>query len=993
MRGRQLQILFAATLLSSVFSSRGASREAELERRFTGKVQPFVQEYCIKCHDHEKPKGDFDISPYQTMSAVARDHQHWQMVLERLESAEMPPKKAEKHPTAEARKEIIAWIQDLRRHEARKNAGDPGPVLARRLSNAEYDYTIRDLTGVDIRPTREFPVDPANQAGFDNSGESLSMSPALLKKYMQAAKEVSDHLLLKPDGTIDFAPHPVIADTDRDKYNVLRIVDFYKRQPTDLADYFEAAWKYKNRKSKSTTIEQVASYSKVSAKYLKTVWSALQQKETVGPVAKLQKMFADLPTKGSAREGCEKMRNFVVDLREKIKPEVKNLQVQGINASAQALVLWKDRTWAANRRRYDTNLLQIEGQPLPEPVQTERREKKGLPAKGPKADPNLAVPADPSARAPYIEAFSRFANIFPDSFFVSERARAFMDPEEEKANGNKGRLLSAGLHSMTGYFRDDGPLYDMILDENGQKELDRLWQEFDFISAVPQRMHKSTLWFERTDSRFILDAEFDFARPEDKDSTSEAKIKKLADLYYAKAERVGASDVALAAIKEHWERVWNDINRVETQALRAEPKHVAALQEFAELAYRRPLTVGERENLAAFYQNVRRQDSLSHEDAVRDTLASILMSPNFCYRTDLLPEGKDVRPLSDYALASRLSYFIWSSIPDTELLSRAAAGDLHKPQILIAQARRMLKDERARGLATEFLANWLDIRRFEELNSVDRERFPQFDAELRLAMFEEPIHFFLDMARENRSVLDLLYGKHTFVNPALAKHYGMPEVKGDSNTWIRIDNARQFERGGVLPMAAFLTKNAPGLRTSPVKRGYWVVRRVLGERIPPPPAVVPELPADEAKLGNLTLREALAQHRDNVACAGCHDRFDSYGLVFENFGATGERRTVDFGGKPVDTRATFLDGTEENGVDGLRRYLQKHRQDDFLDTFCRQLLAFGLGRTLIPSDDPLIEDMRNKLAKNGFRFNVLVESIVTSPQFLNKRGIENLAQN
>src|SRR5688572_25661317 len=485
---------------------------------------------------------------------------------------------------------MIEWIAAVRRFEADRNAGDPGPVLARRLSNAEYDYSVRDLTGVNIRPTREFPVDPANQAGFDNSGESLTMSPALLKKYLQAAKEVSDHLLLKPDGTIGFAAHPVIADTDRDKFNVLRIVDFYKRQPTDLADYFEAAWKYKNRKSKSTTLDQIAAGSNVSAKYLKTVWTALQQKEEVGPIAKLQKMFGELPSKGSPRAGCEKMRDFVVDLREKIKPDVKNLQVQGINASAQALVLWKNRTWAANRRRYDTNLLQIEGVPLPEPVQNERREKKGLPPKGPKADPNLVVPVDPAARAPYIDAFARFAATFPDAFYVSERARAFMDPEEERANGNKGRLLSAGLHSMTGYFRDDGPLYEMILDEKGQKELDRLWEEFDFIAAVPQRMHKSTLWFERTDSRFILDPEFDFARPEDKDSISEAKIKKLAQLYYAKAERVGASDVALGAIKEHFERVWNDINRVESTALRVEPKHVAGLQEFAERAYRRPLT-------------------------------------------------------------------------------------------------------------------------------------------------------------------------------------------------------------------------------------------------------------------------------------------------------------------------------------------------------------------------------------------------------------------
>jgi hypothetical protein len=168
---------------------------------------------------------------------------------------------------------------------------------------------------------------------------------------------------------------------------------------------------------------------------------------------------------------------------------------------------------------------------------------------------------------------------------------------------------------------------------------------------------------------------------------------------------------------------------------------------------------------------------------------------------------------------------------------------------------------------------------------------------------------------------------------------------------------------------------------------------LLGEVIPPPPPVVPELPADESKLGDLTLRDAMAKHREDKACAGCHARFDSYGLVFEGFGPIGERRNVDLGGKPVDTRAGFNDGSEATGVDGLREYLKLHRENDFLNTLCRELLAYGLGRTAILSDDSTIREMRAKLASNGYRFDTLIESIVTSPQFLNKRGQESLAKN
>jgi hypothetical protein len=362
------------------------------------------------------------------------------------------------------------------------------------------------------------------------------------------------------------------------------------------------------------------------------------------------------------------------------------------------------------------------------------------------------------------------------------------------------------------------------------------------------------------------------------------------------------------------------------------------------------------------------------------------MSPHFCYRVDLLSRGPGVQPLSDFALASRLSYFLWSSMPDAELMALAAAGALRNPEVLVAQGRRMLRDGRARALATEFLGNWLDFRRFEEHNGVDRERFTSFDDALRRAMFEEPIRFFVDLVREDRSVLELLDADHTFVNPVLAAHYGIPIPTHGPDEWVRVDGARRFGRGGLLPMAVFLTKNAPGLRTSPVKRGYWVVRRLLGEEIPAPPAEVPVLPSTEAELGALTLRETLVRHRAEASCAGCHSRFDSIGLAFEGYGPVGELRTIDLGGRPVDTHVTFPHGGEGAGVEGLRNYLLASRQGDFVENLCRKLLAYALGRSLLPSDDATIQDMRARLAADGHRFGSLIESIVTSQQFRNKRA-------
>ena len=977
-------IILTCVLLAT--AARGADPAdpdaAQLERGFRETVHPFVETYCLSCHSAEKAKGDLDLSMYSSTEAVAKDYRRWETVAERLDAKEMPPEKAKQHPASVLGRQVIDWVREVRKYEARRTAGDPGPVFARRLSNAEYDYTLRDLTGFDLQPAREFPVDPANEAGFDNSSESLTMTPSLVKKYLEAARFVSDHLVLKPDG-FEFAPHPVVAETDRDKFCVNRIVHFYKQQRTDYADYFEAAWRYNNRAAlgrPKATIDDLAAEAGLSAKYLATIFTTLTgTPEGVGPIAALQAMWRELPAGGqgqaaAARAGCMTMRDFAVSLRAELVPEVKNLASPEISEGSQTLVLWKDRQLAANRMRYAGGALKLAPVKLPP---------------GSPAAQAMSIPADLTAAAHYESTFTRFCATFPDAFYISERARIYLDAKGEK--DLTGRLLSAGLHNQMGYFRDDGPLYGLMLSESEQRELDRLWQEFDYIASIPFRQYGGFLWYEGEESNFMREDGFNFARAEDRDAISEPKIKRLSEAYLAKAIRRGAGEVAVKAIQDYFKEMSDRARVVERLRIAAEPTHLRALLTFAERAYRRPVSATEREGLLAFYHSLRKETGLTHEDAMRDAIASVLMSPYFCYRLDL-PRSTSaqshgiVRPLGDNALASRLSYFLWSSMPDRQLLDLAVAGELHRPRVLIEQAKRMLLDDRARGFATEFAGNWLDFRRFQEHNSVDRGRFPSFTNDLRGAMFEEPVRFFLDVARRDGSVLDFLYGDYTFVNPVLAAHYGMPEMKTPATEWARVDGAGRYGRGGLLPMAVFLTKNSPGLRTSPVKRGNWTVKRLLGEHIPPPPPTVAELPSDESKLGNLTLRDTLARHRQDKGCAACHERFDAMGLVFEGYGPIGERREKDLGGHPVETSATFPGGGEGTGLDGLRTYLRQRRQTDFVDNLCRELLSYGLGRTLLISDDETLGNMRAKLAADGYRFDNLIECIVTSPQFLNQRA-------
>jgi mono/diheme cytochrome c family protein len=974
---------------------------AEVERRFTQTVRPFLNSYCIGCHSGTAPAAQFDLRPYSTVASVIRDYPHWNTLTEKLSSKEMPPKGA-KQPTPAEREQIINWVQAVRAVEAKKNAGDPGTVLARRLSNAEYNYTIRDLTGVDIRPTREFPVDPANTAGFDNSGESLSVSPALLNKYLQAAREVADHMVLTPEGFL-FAPHPMLVETDREKFAIKRILDFYERQPTDYADYFQAAWRYKHCASlgkPSATLASVAAESKVSPKYLPLIWQLIEEApdaaaKEVGPIAKLQTMWRALPAPGGKpeelRAKCVEMRDFVVRIRQHTAMQFAAPIVRGLPAGSQPLLNWKLSAFAANHRKSDPKALRNDTDPPREtPVipryaglhQEAAPRWAALMEKARVGDTDLDVPA--AERARYEESFSRFANVFPDVFYVRERGRFWPDDSQDK-----GRSLSAGYHNVMGYYRDDTALCELILDEKGKKELDDLWDQFDFIGD-----HTARTWtqyfFNQSGEVDGKGAESGTPRPEGKAVTSTEVIFELRDKYVAKAE-ASNNPIAVEAMKVHFQWENDTMRRIEKMRVDAEPRAVDTLLKFAARAYRRPLSQPEREKILAFYKSLREKSGLTHEEAIRDSIVSVLMSPKFSYRIDSAAAkpakagSVQGQPVNAYALASRLSYFLWSSMPDDELLARAASGDLQKADVLLTETRRMLKDDRARALAVEFGGNWLDFRRFEDHNAVDRERFPAFTNDLRQAMFEEPVRFLDNIIRSDGSVLDLLYGKYTFVNPVLAKHYGIPDIVGSPDKWTRIDNAADYGRGGVIPMAVFLTQNAPGLRTSPVKRGYWVVKRLLGETIPPPPATVPELPADEAK-SDLPLRDMLAKHRENQACAACHSKFDGFGLAFEGYGPVGEKRTKDLAGRPVDAHAVFPGGGEGDGLEGVQAVIRSRRQKEFTDNLSRKLLAYSLGRSLMLSDEPIVEVMTSKSAAAGYRFNPLIETIVTSPQFLNKRS-------
>ena len=365
--------------------------------------------------------------------------------------------------------------------------------------------------------------------------------------------------------------------------------------------------------------------------------------------------------------------------------------------------------------------------------------------------------------------------------------------------------------------------------------LDRLWQEFDYVASIPSRQYNNFLWYERSETDFVRGDEFNFARAEEKDAISESKMKHFSEVYIAKAIRKGASKAAVQVIEDYFKEMSDRQRRCEQLNIAAEPAHLRALQAFAERAYRRPLSNKERDGLTEFYQSLRKQDGLSHQDAVRDVIVSILMSPNFCYRLDLPRKGDGpARPLDDYALASRLSYFLWASMPDHANCSISPRpGNCigrkfwsRRPNECCATTERAASRSSSPAIgstsagsrkSTASIAQ--SFRRSTTICARRCSRSPCISSST------------LPGAMQSFSIFSTAITRSPIPSLATALRNAGTNF-GCGRPWSRIDNAGQYGRGGLLPMAVFLTKNSPGLRTSPVKRGNWVVRRILGERIP-----------------------------------------------------------------------------------------------------------------------------------------------------------------
>jgi hypothetical protein len=566
----------------------------------------------------------------------------------------------------------------------------------------------------------------------------------------------------------------------------------------------------------------------------------------------------------------------------------------------------------------------------------------------------VLVSKDSSAHDKFQSALEEFRQLFPAALCYTK-----IVPSDESL-------------TLTLFYREDDQLARLILDESQQAQVDKLWEELWYVSREPFRLVDVL--------ESLLETTIDHPQ--------EGVFESLEEPYRQRAAKFSEQ-------------------LVETESI-----HLDALVDFAVRAWRRPVTDPEEKQLREVYAQLRGLD-LDHAPAFRLTLAHVFIASPFLFRLEEAPPGTQAASVSDWELANRLSYFLWSSLPDDPLRAAAQAGRLNgraghdqggtgplapgNPDRaeLLRQTRRMLADPRVRRLATEFGGQWLHVHQFDPLENKSQTHFPEF-AGLRADMYEESIRLLTNLFQQDGSLLSLLNADHTFVNSRLARFYGLPWEAAlpaartpdgaPGSDWRRVDGIRQYGRGGILGLATTLAKQSGATRTSPILRGNWISEVLLGEKLPRPPENVPQL-ADTIPDG-LTERELIERHSRDPACAKCHARIDPFGFALENYDAIGRLRKQNAAGLPIDSRTTLPDGSVVEGFSGLQEYLLEKQREAFLRQFCRKLLGYALGREVQLSDRPLLDEILAALPENDYRFSTAVEAIVVSRQFRQIRGRE-----
>ena len=913
------------------------------DESFKRDLTPLFQKYCYDCHGNGKSKGDLALDAFKNLSDVLADRKEWETLHENIRTYVMPPEN-KPQPTQAEREVITGWI-DRELFKLDPDHPDPGRVTIRRLNRSEYNNTIRDLTGADFHPADDFPPDDSGY-GFDNIGDVLSLPPLLMEKYLAAA----DHIL---DQTIPTEP----------------VKSQVRHIPATLAEIgFNALGDRGDGWVNLISLEDddvAAELPVVAGDYLIRVqaFCTAQGGAEIGQGSAVPIRFSNPPpTKISVMVNDTFIQNFELTTNE-ASPGVYEARV-GVASGKQRFRA------VARRERGGTNELKM----LNGRIGTQQPGiifVKWIEVEGPLPCATRRYPVKELEATGKTSPYDNGDLVLNDNGEVATKISVPRDGEYILRA--QACAQQAGNEPARMEFRVDGkPLkvFDVLAPANmkvlpGQHPFSPALllaqpQFYEFRAELPPGEH-----------RFAAAFINDFPDPTNSNPNLRDRNLIIRSLEVANLSVPAPIPPMSEPMKKYFAK----------QPTPATKQTVAReiLGQFAFRAWRRSIEPAELDRLMALF-NLADAQGEKFEASVKLAMKAALVSPQFLFRGEIQPDPDkpdSTHPVNEFALASRLSYFLWSSTPDDELLDLAKRGQLRKN--LEAQVRRMLASPKAQALTENFAGQWLEIRRLSSLQP-DKELFPDFDAGMSSAMQKETEMFFDSILRENRSVFDFLTADYTFVNGRLAKFYGLSGVEGENFRKVSLAGTH---RRGVLTQGSVLALTSNPTRTSPVKRGKWVLDNLLGTPPPPPPADVPNLD-DKARKLTGTLREQMVQHRANPSCAACHARMDPIGFGLENFNAVGAWRDKD-GGAAVDASGQLVSGEAFNGAVDLAGILAKNKQNDFLRCLSEKMLTYALGRGLEYYDRPATDKMV-KVLKGDPRFASLILEVVNSVPFQMRRG-------
>jgi len=987
-------------------------------------VRPILDKYCFQCHGGEKTKGSVDIKALEENPEVAANFTFWEDVMFVLEDGEMPPED-DPQPTETERKLLAQWLDASLDEVAQANAGDPGEVTVRRLTNVEYDNTVRDLTGIDFELSKNFQPDGGGGEGFSNVGDVLFVNPQQLDSYLASARYLTDRASILPGRGVKFrkervglrSPMQFKAEAEQSLYI------WYQKMaapylPKDGEDrrgdeYMLAAWKYKHREmTAAESLDQLAEEAGLSAAFLSNWWDLLNTKVTksrfldmiVGPWNQLPGPDAENPL---------------------VVPESVKKAIAGIEARHLSWNKREGEGWVkTQRRQQDSDGLRNRAIRVTIQEGQDIHLVAGDFGDGGTGDlivfDSITIEEAKQKAIAYIDwlgkrlATSRekLKQLRADSKAEAKaKATEIAELEEFIANGDQtiglfgkhplGKKIAAHVLVVQApkVITLPGGVKCVVRGsarmEMDQPDADAASHQWTITGSSPPDPNAIipgalVIYKRQTPIARTIMGEFSRMKAAFPDEYNRL-LEEVARNYLRGGKGTGVyylNDEQLRATLTDWGRTEHE-RMLRDWALLKNPKPsekigreidqaiMGHLHWWAHRAWRRDLTNEDKTALTAIYDAARARE-MDPETAAREVLTQVFVSPEFLFKLEA-SQAPGIQPVSSWELASRLSYFLWASTPDTVLLDAARDGSLMTSAGRAAQVKRMLRSNKARALAGEFAGQWLEFHGFTGHQSVDAEKFPEFTPQLRADMLEESETFFTHLIHKDLPVRDVIMADYTFLNERLAKHYGVPGVSGGH---FRKVSVAKYQRGGLLGMGSILTKTSFPRRTSPVLRGNWLLNAVLGQPTPPPPPDVPEL---EAIVGAKTLREKLELHRVDKACSSCHEKLDPLGFALEGFDAIGRLRSKDESGVLIDDLGTLKDGTALKGIAGLRDYLGKN-DADFYELFAKKLIGYATGRSLLATDRALIENIRKRLEEGDGRFSDAILTMVESRQFLFRRN-------